>query len=146
MWKKGLICLLLSLLGNVGFTETTLIVSFATNHLNNVSEAVSGVVVTPSGSEIETGAMSPFEHANVVITNPEAGEYTAFYVVEAKGAFRTCPVVGGIVATLTNQPEIPISFTPIASRIQTFKQGKPIGIGSISQPVAHFTLNASDLD
>ena len=128
----------------LGYAQQPLIVSYATTYLNQVPNAVSGILITPSGQVLKTAPMGPFTQSNLVVDPPEIGTYQAYYEVQELGSFRICPIVGGIVATLANHPETPLSFNPSASHIQAYG-GKVIQVGATSEPTASFAVTQEDL-
>lgn len=137
---RNLLSVFFMLLCLQAYANGPLVISYATSQLNGVEGAVVGVVMTPDGERIVTAPMGPFDHCNIVIDAFDEGSYEAYFEVLTLGAFRLCPIVGGIVATFTDSPETSIPFTPKASRIQIFPPGKPIQVGSTSRPRATFTV------
>ena len=129
-----------------GYAEGPLIVSYGVTHLNGISDAVSGVLVSPSGEILRTDPMGPFDHCNIVIDQVEVGSYQVYFEVLSLGAFHLCPIVGRVVAILCDKPEKPLAFSPKSARIQTFRAGKKIEIGSTSKPVGSFEILATDLE
>lgn len=143
--KNFLIKAIALFLCSVGFAEPKLVVSFATTHLNGIPEAVSGVVVSPSGEERQTAPMGPFEQSNIIFDTPEVGTYNAYFIVFNLGSFHLCHIAGGIVVNMTNRLETPIEISPQKSRIQTFPFGRQIDIGSISRPICTFQITEADI-
>lgn len=132
-------------LGVSTYASDPLVVGVATSHLNNISGAVRGVLVTPTGRLLFTDPMGPFDHHNMLVEPPEIGVYQVYFEVLQLGAFRLCPIVGGVGMYLCGNPEKSIAVTPTESRIQSFPAGKKIEIGSISQPPCTFEIFAEDL-
>lgn len=120
--------------------DDTLIVSYATAHMNDQPEAVQGVLVTPSGQIFKTVPLSPFERDKIVIANPEEGDYSVFYQALVPIKPKICYIVGGIDVNLCNQPDVMIPFTPKESQIQGFTQAQAIKVGDTTLPIATFHL------
>lgn len=121
--------------------QNALIVSYATAHLNYLSDVVQGVLIAPSGDIFTTEAMGSFGNQKIVIDNPEEGSYSAYFQALIEIRPKYCYVVGGIDAHLCCQPSLLIPFTPTDSHIQGFTQFKAIKIGDTTLPIASFYLN-----
>ncbi len=121
-----------------------LLVSFTTSHLSKIEGAVSGVLITPTGQILKTEPMSPYDNCKLILEIQEVGTYQAYFEVVSLGALRLCPIVGGIGVFNLQHPEKPIPFSPKESCIQSFPPGKPIEVGSTSQPICSFELTEED--
>lgn len=120
--------------------EDTLVVSYVTAHSNYLPDAVQGVLVTPSGNILKTEALGPFGSWKIVIENPEAGAYSAYFQALMEIVPKYCYIIGGIDAHLCSQPALLIPFTPAESHIQGFTQSKAIRIGDTTLPTASFQI------
>jgi hypothetical protein len=124
--------------------DDALIVSYITAHANYSSEAVQGVLVTPSGDILKTEAMGSYGSQKIVINDPQNGSYSAYFeaLIEIKPKY--CFIIGGIDAHLSSQPSSLIPFTPVDSHIQGFTQSKIIRINDTTLPIATFQLPLSE--
>ncbi|MFI0434321.1 MAG: hypothetical protein ACH350_01160 [Parachlamydiaceae bacterium] len=118
----------------------TLIVSYATAHMNYTPGSVQGVLVAPSGTVWTTSPLNPYARDKIIIIDPEEGNYTAYFQALISFRPRTCYIVGGIDANLCKQPGLIIPFTPQESHIQGFDQSKSVKIGDKTLPVASFEI------
>lgn len=123
--------------------DRSLIVSYVTFQLNHLPDAVQGVLVSPSGNVLKTGALGPFGSQKIVVDHPEEGTYSAYYqaIIDIKPKY--CYIVGGVDAHLSNEPSLLIPFTPTESHIQGFTQSQTIRIGDTTLPIASFEVHAS---
>ena len=121
-----------------------LIVSYITAHANYSSNAVQGILITPSGEILKTEAMGSYASQKIVINEPESGSYSAYFeaLIEIKPKY--CFIIGGIDAHLSSQPSSLIPFTPVDSHIQGFTQSKIIRINDTTLPIATFQLPLSE--
>lgn len=141
MHKFKLFCLSVFLFyAFVANANNSLIVSFVTAHLNLLPDSVEGIVVTPSGNLIKTGAMGPFSSEKIVIDNPENGLYSTYYQAIIEILPNYCHIVGGIDAHLTENPSQMIVFDPPQGKIQGFALSKSIKIGEKTLPEATFKI------
>lgn len=138
------ICALLAIpsIANANGSDT-LIVSYVTAHSNYLSNAVQGILVTPSGDILRTEAMGSYGSQKIVISDPEEGSYTAYFqaLIDLKPKY--CYIIGGIDAHLCSQPSILIPFTPGDSHIQGFIPSNMIKVGDITGPTAYFQVPPS---
>lgn len=142
---RHLFILIMTVVFALGYAENTMIVSYATTHLNGISDSIVGVLVTPSGEILKTRSMGPFAHCTILVNSPEVGTYQAYFEALSTGTFRLCPIVGGIGILLSDQPEEPIAVSPLESRIQSFAAGRQIEVGCQSQPICYFQIMESNL-
>lgn len=142
---KFVICFLCAITGlsssSYGRPAESLIVSFVTAHLNFIPESVQGVLVTPDGELITTGAMGPFGYEKIVVEEPKSGSYLVYYQALVNLKPKYCTIVGGIEANLCSQPMTLIPFFPTDSRIQSFSQTKAIKIGDKTSPIGLFQIH-----
>ncbi len=140
----ALITLLLPTIIEAASTNS-LIFFFATAHLNKNKLAVKGVVVTPGGEVLTTNPLSSYNASRIILENPEAGTYQAFYEAVIPMVVNSCYTVGGIEILLTNKPAKVFDFLPAKARIPVFRQDIAIQPGTKTYPIGSFVLTADDL-
>ncbi len=121
--------------------QDALIVSYVTAHLNEIENAVVGVLVTPDGTTVVTSVIDPFDNEKIIIESPPSGNYQAYFRAIKEIPPRLCYIVGGIDAHMTEEPYKVIEFTPKEAHIQGFNPKQEIIAGSKTQPIAEFFIN-----